>query len=71
MLQLEHQLVVQVAADLLWSALEERRRKYLMRSLPQCDAAGLLSLSAVRDQRLTKASGPSSMLLLVQGFQLT
>lgn len=62
-LQLEHELVLQVAADLLRSAL--RARQVMSLQTLRRDMAG------DRSGRLTKASGPSSMLLLVHGFQLT
>lgn len=62
-LQLEHELVLQVAADLLRSALRARQ----VMSLQTGHGRGLPTPSG----RPTKASGPSSMLLLVHGFQLT
>lgn len=65
-LQLEHELVLQVAADLLRSALRAREVMSLQ-TLQTGRGWELLTPSG----RLTKASGPSSMLLLVHGFQLT
>lgn len=63
-LQLVHQLAVQVVADLLRSAL--RGREGDVTAGRPIDAQ-----PSLREGTLTKASGPSSMLLLVQGFQLT
>lgn len=65
-LQLEHELVLQVAADLPRSALRARRVMSLQ-TLQTGRGRGMPTPSG----RLTKASGPSSMLLLVHGFQLT
>ena len=85
-LQLLGQLIVEVGADLLWCALEGRseacqgkegestvtnqttKRKYNKRR-----RNNQLSVKKTREREreiLTNASGPSSMLLLVQGFQL-
>lgn len=61
-IQLAHQLVMQLLADLLRCALQENKFR---RPKTVCWVQNQTTF------RLTKASGPSSILELVQGFQLT